>query len=77
METRTQRREVKTFLTRLICPSCDGEMKPTGMTLTTYPVKYPHICEGCGLASVEKVTYPVLTYEEVALETGDKDVDTT
>ena len=41
--------EVKTYTIRYLCDECGkGWMKPTGMTLTSYPLQYPHVCSECG-----------------------------
>ena len=59
------RQEVKTYRVRMLCDECNGEMKATGETLMTYPPKYIHKCELCGLVVTYAVSYPYIIYEEV------------
>lgn len=54
------------------CDTCnEGHMRPTGMTLTSYPPQYPHICNSCGIAKTFRVTYPRIVHVELTL-TGDR-----
>ena len=58
--------EVKTFKIKCICDVCGlGEMNPTGVVLTTFPPKYPHICSHCGDDYILDDRYPQLRTEEV------------
>ena len=59
--------EVRTIMVRLMCDKCEGgEMKPTGLCLTSIPPQYPHKCDKCGAeVTVHRHTYPRTEYEEV------------
>lgn len=58
--------EVKTYRIRLMCDECDGgEMKPTGICLTSIPPQYPHKCDKCGHEeTVRGKTYPTIEHRE-------------
>ena len=62
-----KRTEVRTIMVRLMCDKCgEGEMKPTGVCLTSNPPQYPHKCNKCGAeVTVRGKTYPRAEYEEV------------
>jgi len=56
METK---KEVKTYSIDYVCEECgDGNMRPEGHVLTTYPARYPHKCTSCGHMETFKITYP-------------------
>ncbi len=55
---------VRTYVVHATC-ECGGEFKPTNVVLTTYPPKYPHVCNKCGKGEVFDTTYPRNEYEEV------------
>lgn len=45
------------------CDSCgQGLMRPTGVTLMSYPAQYPHVCNGCGAKENFRVRYPYLEH---------------
>jgi len=52
---------IKTVLVRMMC-KCGGEMKPTGICLTSYPPQYPHVCNKCGTNATYNVSYPEIRY---------------
>lgn len=46
------------------CDACgEGQMIPTGITLTSYPRQYPHVCNKCELHQTFYVTYPYIDFE--------------
>jgi len=51
----------ETVLVRMMC-ECGGEMKPTGVCLTSNPPQYPHVCNKCGTNVTYYVTYPEIRY---------------
>ena len=60
--------EVRTFNVRLYCV-CGGEMKSNGITLTTNPPMYPHVCDKCGTyQTLTGDSYPTTTEVEVGEE---------
>ena len=44
--------EVVTVRLTMKCNKCGGEMRHTGIILTSYPPQYPHFCAGCKTNSV-------------------------
>lgn len=40
---------------------CGGEMESTGVTLTSFPAQYPHICK-CGNRETFNKVYPSIEY---------------
>ena len=62
-----KRTKARTYIVRLMCEKCDGgEMKPTGICLTSSPPQYPHRCDKCGHEeTVRGKTYPCIEHEEV------------
>ncbi len=59
-----KRTEIKTFLVSYVCEKCEaGEMKPTGVMLTSDPPKWPHSCSACGHEQVFCLKYPAVAYE--------------
>ena len=45
------------------CDSCQrGHYRPTGMTLTSYPAKYPHACDQCVARRTFSECYPLIRY---------------
>lgn len=62
METR---QEVKTYSVHYICDKCgNGEMFPTGISLTLMPPKYPHYCK-CGHVDTFSKIYPATEFEQI------------
>jgi len=64
-----KRTRVSTSMVRLICEKCEGgEMKPTGICLTSNPPQYPHRCDKCGHEETVRGgrTYPRIKHEEEA-----------
>jgi hypothetical protein len=49
---------------RLRC-ECGGECKFSGQSLESFPPQYPHVCERCGVPSVQFRVYPVFEIEGV------------
>jgi len=61
-----KRIEVATYMVKLICDKCEGEMKPTGLCLTSFPPKYPHECQNCkNVINISGKTYPHTEYSEI------------
>jgi len=60
-----KRTETRTFVTRLMCEKCDGEMLPIGIALLSSPAKYPHKCNKCGCQVTPPAgkRYPYVEYE--------------
>jgi len=60
--------EVKTVVVRMMCDTlgCKGEMKPTGVCLTTYPAQWPHACTVCKVGRTYRIVYPDKRFETVA-----------
>jgi len=47
-----------------VCDECgEGNMRPTGMALTSHPVQYPHVCDKCGASQTFYVNYPYIDFE--------------
>lgn len=63
-EMKISRTPVTWFLERLFC-DCGGEMKSTGMVLTSNPYQYPHKCSNCDFGATLHESYPRVMYEEV------------
>lgn len=60
---KTTKTEISVILTRLMCEKCDGEMRPTGRCLMTYPPQYVHMCDKCACTvNVNNKTYPITEY---------------
>jgi hypothetical protein len=60
------REEVKTVMVDMTCDECaKGMMRHTGITLTSYPPKYPHVCNNCGAQATYWKSYPYVTHERV------------
>lgn len=58
--------KVETFQVHYICDTCNtGTMQPTGEVLTSYPAKYPHVCNHCKEKKNFLKTYPYITHKEV------------
>jgi hypothetical protein len=54
---------VQTVLVDYVCDSCgEGEMRPTGLVIDTYPQQYPHFCSKCGTGKTFPVTYPMVRH---------------
>jgi hypothetical protein len=63
----TERRvPVRTIRVTMPCPAegCAGEMRHTGLTLTSNPPWFVHRCPVCGHEDQLRRRYPVLEYEE-------------
>lgn len=59
-----QKVEVKTYEVHLMC-DCGGEMRHTGMVLTSNPAQYPHKCEKCGATETRfDEIFPHIVYEK-------------
>lgn len=54
-------REVKTYKVIARC-ECGGQMRQTGVVLTTYPAQYPHVCDRCEKAGTYFKKYPTYVY---------------
>jgi hypothetical protein len=49
----------------LYCDECDGgQMKNSGVMLTTHPPWYPHQCDKCDYIQKYRKSYPYIDYEE-------------
>ncbi len=61
---------VQAYMVCLMCDKCDGgEMKPTGICLTSLPPQYPHRCDQCGHEeTVRGKTYPHHEYVKCSPE---------
>jgi len=60
------KQEIKTFIEKLICGSCKGEMKFSGNVLSGNPPIQIHICDSCAVVQeVKGDTYPKTSYEYV------------
>lgn len=47
------------------CQSCgEGRMYWTGVTLTSYPPQFPHVCSNCSARHTYLEHYPTLKYKE-------------
>lgn len=56
-------REVRTYQNTYICDECGkGEMKPTGMMLTSNPPQFSHRCNACGAEKIFCFQYPRIVY---------------
>jgi len=55
--------EVKTYEVDYKCPKCnDGYLRPTGYTLMSYPVKFPHVCNKCQYGITLDKSYPTIEH---------------
>lgn len=59
--------ELRTFRVKMFC-DCGGEMKPTGMVLSSHPPQFPHQCSLCGMRATYDKSYPHLEYKVVESE---------
>lgn len=60
------KKEVKNYKVNYVCDSCcAGLMKPTGLSLTSYPEQYEHYCKNCGDKQSFLDRYPKTITEEV------------
>ena len=58
-----ERLPVQTVCVDYVCDSCgEGHMRPTGLTLTSHPPQYPHLCDKCAASAVFTVIYPQLLH---------------
>lgn len=57
-----RKEEVKSYTVRMYC-KCNGEMIPTGEVLMSYPPKYPHLCNSCGVKQTFDRKYPYVSHE--------------
>jgi primosomal protein N' len=63
-ETEVVRKEVKTYVEKLMCKTCNVEMKPEGCYVyLTYPAQYPYKCNSCGMKLNTTKQYPFLVHE--------------
>lgn len=60
-ETTTPAVAVKKDYTCDLCGK--GQMRPTGMALTSHPVQYPHVCNNCDNKDNFYVNYPYIDFE--------------
>ena len=44
--------------------NCTGKMISTGIMLTSYPAKYPHVCNICGVEVTFNRKYPGNEYRD-------------
>ena len=62
---REDRRAMRTFLVKLRCAQCEGEMRSTGFTQTSNPPRYGHRCDKCGAEEfIPSKSYPSIEYHE-------------
>jgi hypothetical protein len=63
---REMRTSVRTFMVRLRCAKCaDGEMRSTGFSQPTHPMRYGHRCHKCGAEEfIPGKSYPCIEHEE-------------
>jgi len=61
-----RKKEVKTYKIEYVCDECgEGDMRPTGICLTSNPPQYPHTCTVCGHEKrFRDKKYPLTVYEE-------------
>ena len=53
------RSQVLTWVTDMVCNTCGkGNMRPTGIVLTSMPPKYPHVCDKCGYQEAYNNQFP-------------------
>ena len=51
--------DMKVVLVDMICKECNwGRLRPTGVTLMSYPAQYPRKCDRCGATETYFETYP-------------------
>ena len=56
-------KEVCTYSVSYICDECGkGEMRATGVMLTSNPPQFPHKCNSCGVEKVFRAKYPQIAY---------------
>ncbi len=57
------KKEAKTFQLQYICDACGvGEMRSTGIVLTSMPPKYEHECPNCGVKAQLDTHYPAMQF---------------
>ena len=57
--------KVEVFQQRLYCDKCGTEMEFTRMTLSTYPMQYPHKCPICGYKEIVHCVYPNNVFKRI------------
>lgn len=61
----TIKTEMKVYSVEYVCDECStGFMKPTGVTLLSYPAQFPHICSCCEHEENFLVCYPTTVMEK-------------
>jgi rubrerythrin len=58
------KKEVKTFIEKFMCDTCNVEMQLAGLGYMTNPMQYPYFCPNCKVTETELKHYPVVSYEE-------------
>lgn len=57
------REPISTYVDKLICENCGGEMKQKGdVCLMSEPPKFTHICETCGNSIITNERYPAIRF---------------
>lgn len=56
---------VRTVRVTMTCdvPECGGTMVSGGHVFLTYPLKYPHTCDKCGVSTTYRIQYPTVRHE--------------
>ncbi|SFU39629.1 hypothetical protein [Alicyclobacillus macrosporangiidus] len=55
---------------RAFCEECGGELKSTGFGWPDFPMKYEHICDGCGNRYMLEMVYPATEFGTVHRHAG-------
>ena len=56
---------VNTYLMRMSCDKCGGNMEFTGTTHPTNPPQFLHMCDKCKDTKLYSKQYPGITYEPI------------
>lgn len=57
--------ETRTFVMKIYCGECGGEIKFNGNANLSFPPQYVHACDDCGITTIYKDQYPLNTTQEV------------
>lgn len=60
-----KRTPVQAVQVHLLCESCGGEMRFTGMAYPVCPQQYDHVCAQCGKHDTAHEIYPTIKYEAI------------
>lgn len=67
-----RRIKVQAYRTILVC-DCGEEMQHVGMNYSSGKARYTHRCPVCAATSIEKKSYPLITYEAILTPFWDDD----